>query len=186
MLRFRLLQKLLQSVESVSASQSKNSTETGAPDRVRQPTQADWKLIEQWVLIGGAFGIPRSVCHIYGFMFVASVPLSAKDCVECLLLSRSSAGQGIKLLLELGAIKPVFEIGKREESYVIEPDLGVLIKKLLEGRFMPSLEQFLGGLDEIREIAEQENNQHLIERLDKLSRWQSRVAPFKIWLDKQL
>jgi len=155
-------------------------------DRVRQPSQAEWKLIEQWVLIGNAFGIPRSVCHIYGLIFISSSPISAKDCVECLLVSRSSAGQGIKLLLELGAIKIAFEIGKREESYIIEPDLGVLIKKLLEGRLMPSIGQFLSGLATIREIAASEGNNHLIERLNKLSRWESKVAPIKSWLEDQI
>lgn len=153
---------------------------------MRQLTQADWKLIEQWVWIGSAIGLPRSVCHLYGLMFVISEPLTAKDCSGILKLSRSSVGQGIKLLLELGAIKPVFELGRREESYAIEPDLGVLVKKLLEGRLMPSLDQFLVELDTVRELAQREQNHRLLERLDKLSRWRSRVQPFRKWLNDQL
>ena len=101
-------------------------TDSGKPrsghrGQVRQPTQAEWKLIEQWVLLGNAFGVPKSVSRIYGLMFTAPDALSANECVAILKISRSSAGQGIRLLLEHGAIKPLLAIGKREESYVIEP-----------------------------------------------------------------
>ena len=163
---------------------AKSGSNNGA--QVRQPTQAELKLIEQWVLLGNSFGVPRSVSRIYGLMFVAPDALTANQCVITLKLSRSSAGQGIRLLLEVGAIKPLLEIGKREESYVIEPDLGVLVKNLLQGRFMPTIEQFLRGIPLIDKLAEEEENVHIKDRIDKLKRWQTKLAPFKSWLDLQL
>jgi len=153
---------------------------------VRQPTQTEWRLIEQWVLLGNGFGMPKSVSRIYGLIFVAPNPLSANDCVELLKLSRSSSGQGIRMLLEVGAIKPILAIGKREKSYVIEPDLGVLIKNLLRGRFMPTIEQFLRSIPVSHELADEEGNIHIKDRINKLERWQTKLAPFKSWLDRQL
>ena len=155
-------------------------------DRGRQLTQSDWKLVEQWENLGSAFGIPKSVSRIYGLMFVSPDALSAKDCVDYLQISRSSAGQGIHLLLDLGAIKPVFEIGKREDSYVVEPDLGVLIRNVLQGRFMPTIEQFINGLEAVRQLSEEEGNENIKSRLNKLERWQSKLAPFKYWLEQQI
>lgn len=172
-------------MDSTPVNNSEILPKSGTEDRGRQLAQSDWKLIEQWVILGSSFGIPKSVSRIYGLMFVSSDPLSAKDCVDTLKISRSSAGQGIRFLVDMGAIKPVLEIGKREESYVVEPDLGVLVKNLLQGRFFPSAYQFLEGLSEIHGLAERENNEHIKMRLEKLSRWKTKMTPFKYWIERQ-
>lgn len=125
-----------------------------------------------WVELADRLGVPRSLGQLYGLLFMANRPLSAQDCVDQLLISRSSAGQGLKVLKEFGAIKPAFKVGDRSEHFVIEPDLGVLITKVLEGRLVPAFGAFFQAMR-----AESKGNQGLPkERLEKLFRWEHKLG----------
>ena len=128
--------------------------------------------LAHWVELADRLGVPRSLGQLYGLLFMSNRPLSAQDCVEQLLISRSSAGQGLKLLKEFGAIKATFRVGDRSEHFVIEPDLGVLITKVLEGRLLPAFGAFSEAMR-----AESKSNEGLSkERLEKLFRWEQKFG----------
>lgn len=128
--------------------------------------------LAHWVELADRLGVPRSLGQLYGLLFMANRPLSAQDCVEQLLISRSSAGQGLKVLKEFGAIKTTFKVGDRSEYFVIEPDLGVLINKVLEGRLLPAFATFSQAMR-----AEAKANKALSKkRLEKLFRWEEKFG----------
>ncbi|MEM7791156.1 MAG: transcriptional regulator [Verrucomicrobiota bacterium] len=135
---------------------------------------AEMLMLEQWVQLADDLGIPRSVAQIYGLLFMSEQPLSAKDCVEFLKISRSSAGQGLKALKEFGAIRSALSLGERSGHYEIEPDLGVLIFGLLEGRILPALTSFFSKINseelKLKEAA------FITERLEKLRRWEGKLV----------
>jgi DNA-binding transcriptional regulator GbsR (MarR family) len=144
----------------------------GSPRDLEEP---HLHLIESFVRLADTLGVPRSLAQIYGLVFVSAEPVSAQDCVDFLRVSRSSAGQGLKTLKEVGAIQSDFQLGARRETFRVEPDLGKLIHGILEGRLLPAFDDFFSRLDTIEKSAASRNETFVIERIKKLRRWSSKV-----------
>lgn len=132
-------------------------------------------LIETCVRLADNLGIPKSLAQVYALAFVSSQPISAQDCVDCLKISRSSAGQALKTLKDVGAIRAEFQLGARRECFVIEPDLGNLIRGILEGRLFPAFEAFFSQLDTIEGKADSRDEQFIRDRIGKLRRWSGKI-----------
>lgn len=133
----------------------------------------DDALLEPWVELAGRLGFSRSVGQIYGLLFLSEAPLSAQDCVAQLGISRSSAGQGLKSLREVGAIRTVFMTGDRSERFAIEPDLGVMVGKILDLRLMPAFAAFFVSLEQAARTADCAVSP---QRVQKLGRWRDKLV----------
>jgi len=131
------------------------------------------EAIEPWVRLADDLGVPRSLGQLYGFLFLSESAQSAQECAEQLMISRSSAGQGLRMLKELGAIKSTFILGERSERFVIEPDLGVLLRRVLEGRLAPAFSRFFRSTK--IQLGESKNKFHQ-ERLQKINRWEVKLV----------
>lgn len=146
-------------------------------------TATDLIMIEKWVRLADSIGFPKSYAQIYGLCFISKQAVSAQDCVDKLQISRSSAGQGLKLLKELGAIKSEFSLGSRVERYSIEPDLGVLIKSIVDGKIAPAFESFFNDIESsANQLSTQDEGAFIINRLKKLERWHSKFDTARQWL----
>lgn len=152
------------------------------PPRLLKETEL--RLIENFVRLADGLGIPRSLAQIYALAFVSSDPITAQDCVDCLRISRSSAGQGLKSLKEIGAIRTDFQLGARREAFRIEPDLGKLIQGILEGRLFPAFEEFFSRLDTVEESAASRREKFILQRIEKLRRWSSKVQEARFLFSK--
>lgn len=157
--------------------------ESGAERGRKELSQAQLALIEGWVQLADSLGLPKSFAQIYGLIFCSKRPVSAQDCVDALKISRSSAGQGIKALRDVGAIRPAFELGARREAFVIEPDLGVVVQSLAKARLLPAFHAFSTRLEEI-ERTQVPQNAFLVGRIQKLHRWQTKLNRINKWLLK--
>lgn len=149
-----------------------SSAKSAIPASVKQDT------LTYWVNIASALGFPRTVGEIYGLLFLSETPLSADDLVGELGISRSGAGQGLKTLQEIGAIKPVHVLANRKEHYQMQTDLGVLVKLLLNARILPKIEELSqqrAALDAA--VRTQDTPAHLVQRFDKLDRWRGKATP---------
>lgn len=131
--------------------------------------------LQPWVLLADQLGAPRSIGQLYGLLFLSKHALSAQDCSMRLVISRSSAGQGLRVLRDLGAIKSTFIPGDRSERFVIEPDLGVLLKGMISGRIIPALNHFFQSMSELEAIEKPKG--FYSERLHKLKRWEGKLFP---------
>ncbi|MEM1223593.1 MAG: hypothetical protein AAGH40_12625 [Verrucomicrobiota bacterium] len=100
-----------------------------------------------------------------------SSPLTAQNCADLLKISRSSAGQGLKTLKELGAIKSTFALGDRSERFIIEPDLGILVQGLIDGKLLPALTIFSTSMQALSG----ERERFVSERIEKLQRWGNKL-----------
>ena len=143
------------------------------------PTTAatELEIIAFWAQVGALLGFSRSVGEIFGLIFVSEQPLSADDLVEKLNISRSGAGQGIKALLEIGAIKPAHLLTSRKEHFQMQSDLGVLVKQLVNARVLPPIEQLTRNHAALDEAVRAHGPEHLVQRFDKLGRWNTKTAP---------
>ncbi len=148
----------------------------------RTLTCAELGMVEHWVQLADALGFPKSLAQIYGLIFTSKDPVSAQECVDVLRISRSSAGQGLKALRDLGAIRAGFELGARREAFIIEPDIGVMIQSMLNGRLVPAFDTFSAQIDSIQQSLDPEKDLFLISRIEKLHRWRSKLGRLKKWL----
>ncbi|MDF3057830.1 MAG: transcriptional regulator, partial [Rariglobus sp.] len=153
-----------------------------APARTLTP--AELGMIEHWVQLADTLGFPKSLAQIYGLLFTSKHPVSAQDCVDALKISRSSAGQGLKALKDVGAIRSAFELGARREAFVIEPDLGVVIKSLFTGRVVPAFDLFFDQIESIQPGLTSHTDAFLTGRIKKLQRWRTKFSHIQKWLTK--
>lgn len=137
----------------------------------------DRELIAFWVQMATQLGFPRSVGEIYGLVFLSEHPLSADDIVEKLGLSRSGAGQGLKVLLDIGAIKPAHQIASRKDHYQLQTDLGILVKLLLNARVLPQLEDLSRRRTALASTVAESGSPHLIHRFETIDRWRKKAEP---------
>ncbi len=135
------------------------------------------EIIAFWVQVGALLGYSRSIGEIFGVIFVSEAPLSADDLVERLGISRSGAGQGLKALQEIGAIKPAHQLANRKEHFQMQSDLGVLIKLLLNARILPKIEELAQQRAHLDAAVRQSGPTHLVQRFDKLERWRGKTGP---------
>ena len=150
---------------------------TSLPDGQPLSTELERELITFWVQVSSLLGYPRSIGEIFGLIFVSESPLSADDIVAKLGMSRSGAGQGLKALLDIGAIKPLHQVASRKEHYQMQTDLGVLVKLLLNARILPKLEELAQQRAALDATIRAQGPSHLIQRFDKLDRWRGKTAP---------
>jgi DNA-binding transcriptional regulator GbsR (MarR family) len=141
------------------------------------PVELERDLITFWVQASSLLGYPRSIGEIFGLIFISPAPLSADDIVEKLGMSRSGAGQGLKALQDIGAIKPIHQVASRKEHYQMQTDLGVLIKLLLNARILPKLEELAQQRATLDAAVRAQGPAHLVQRFDKLDRWRGKTAP---------
>ncbi|MDR2675973.1 MAG: transcriptional regulator [Opitutaceae bacterium] len=148
-----------------------------ARPELTQLSELEREIIAYWVGIATQLGYPRSVGEIFGTVFLAGGPVSADDLVVRLGISRSGAGQGLKTLLDIGAIKSAHSIANRREHFQMQNDLGVLVKQFLNVRVFPQLEELGRQRSALAAAVAETENPHLIQRFDKLQRWQKKAAP---------
>lgn len=154
-------------------------SDESAPSKDAQllPEELERELITFWVQVSSLLDYPRSVGEIFGLIFVSEAPLSADDIVEKLGMSRSGAGQGLKALQDIGAIKPAHQPASRKEHYQMQTDLGVLVKLLLNARILPKLEELAQQRATLDTAVRAAGPAHIVQRFDKLDRWRGKTAP---------
>ncbi|MDD2762770.1 MAG: hypothetical protein PHE83_02215 [Opitutaceae bacterium] len=138
---------------------------------------------------GRLFGLPPSVCRIYGLLYGSPKPLSFMDIIEQLEISKGSASQGLQLLCSLGAINvaesfkstnrplSVTPDGGRREYYEPELSLRKLVSGVLRKRVAPMAATSADRLARLRELAEQEGKgtHFYLERVKQLNTWRRQL-----------
>lgn len=98
------------------------------------------EVIQLFVQLSRALGQPPSVAEIYGLLFVSPRPLPQDDFTARLNLSKGSASQGLRYLLELGAARIVAVAGERRLHYEAVAELRNLASGFLQQRVFTCFE----------------------------------------------
>ena len=130
-----------------------------------------------WIEAAALLGLSRSIGESYALIFLSPAPLNADDLVDKLGISRSGAGQALKQLAEIGAIRPATGMQSRKDHYELQTDLGVLVRLFLNSRMLPRLEELSRRRAELAEHAQRAGRDHLLARFDKLERWGDKTKP---------
>ncbi len=118
------------------------STPPGAPSSQFDAFQRE--SVQIFSHAARALTLPRSLGQIYGLLYAAPEPVHLDDVVRSLGISKGSASQGLRWLLDLGAIKRVNLPGDRRDRFVAEIEL----RRLASGFLRNTAELHLGNGDE--------------------------------------
>jgi len=128
------------------------------------------------------FGVPRSVGYIYGLLFSSREPLSFSDIVDRLAISKGSGSQGLQLLRELGAVRPVpHSKGELAHDYY-GPELGLrsLVGGILGQKIAPTVKNGGERMRRLRELSAEagdlEEGGFQSERVDQLETWRRQAT----------
>jgi len=108
-----------------------DKTEAADLAGVRPLNPVEVGVIHLFVQFSRALGQPRSVAEIYGLLFISHRPLPMDELIRRLELSKGSASQGLRYLLDFGAVRTVYVAGERRTHYEAVAEL-----RNLAGRFL--------------------------------------------------
>ena len=148
-----------------------------APAAITDASTLDRETMAFWVEVATMFGFSRSIGEVYALVFLTPEPLNADDMVGKLGISRSGAGQALKLLVEIGAIRSASGVQSRKDHYELQTDLGVLARLFLNSRVFPRIEELSRRRSALAVEAQQAGHEHLVARFDKLDRWGDKTKP---------
>ena len=146
------------------------------------------EIIQTFVQLSRALGQPRSVAEIYGLLFSSPRPLPQDAFTERLNLSKGSACQGLRYLLELGAVRTVCVAGERRMHYEAVAELRNLAGRFLRQQVFHYFEDSGERLDRIAGAAGKlsgPERDHALARVKMLKSWSKnarRVLPLLLAL----
>jgi DNA-binding transcriptional regulator GbsR (MarR family) len=123
-------------------------TPEGARPARLNPVEVE--IIHLFVQLSRALGQPPSVAEIYGLLFVSPKPLPQDDFPERLNLSKGSASQGLRYLLDLGAVRTVYVAGDRRVHYEAVAELRNLVNRFLRQQVLTYFDDSEDRLDRIQ------------------------------------
>ena len=150
------------------------TVETGRPGTAPlNPMEVE--VIHLFVQFSRALGQPRSVAEIYGLLFISHRPLPMDELIRRLELSKGSASQGLRYLLDLGAVRTVYVAGERRTHYEAVAELRNLAGRFLRQQILTHFQDSGARLNHITAEAQklsEEERKHAVARVKMLRSWE--------------
>ncbi len=136
------------------------------------------EVIHLFVQLSRALNQPPSVAEIYGLLFVAPRPLPQDDFGDRLNMSKGTASQGLRYLLDLGAVRTVYVAGDRRVHYEAVAELRNLAGRFVRQQILTNFEDSGTRLARIAAEAQKlsgDERQMAVARLKLLQSWEKNV-----------
>ena len=130
--------------------------------------------IEMFINFLRLLGWPKSVGEIYGLLFVSAQPLAMDDIMARTGMSLGAASQGLKLLREFGAVRPVYVPGERKDYYVASGELSRFATSFIEEELLPRVrtaQERIKRMEKMMAALPESEQQLPAERIDRLKYW---------------
>ncbi|NGP43899.1 GbsR/MarR family transcriptional regulator [Bacillaceae bacterium SIJ1] len=122
--------------------------------------EKDWYLYEQTKeqfihIIAknmNLYGITPSVGRLYGALYFSDEPMTLDDMRDALGMSKTSMSTGVRQLMDLKMVEPVFKRGVRKDLYTSEEDWYKSFTALFSARWRKSIEKNLEELNEAEQV----------------------------------
>ena len=136
------------------------------------------EVIHLFVQISRALAQPPSVAEIYGLLFISPRPLTQDEFCGRLNLSKGSASQGLRYLMDLGAVRTVYVAGERRAHYEAVAELRNLAGRFMRQQVLTNFEDSEIRLSRLTAEAQKlsaEDRQHAVERVKMLQSWSKNI-----------
>jgi DNA-binding transcriptional regulator GbsR (MarR family) len=137
-------------------------TETN--DRADHLPAAIEHFILQWGLMGGAWGVNRSVSQIHALLYLSERPLTADDIVDILGIARSNVSNSIKELIAWGLVRRAPIKGERRDHFEAETDIWEIAALIAAGRKQREIDPAIAALKACMLEAEADGEVHPVTR----------------------
>ena len=113
-------------------------------------------FINQWGVMGNAWGINRTMAQIHALLYISPNPLTAEEISDTLGIARSTVSTGLRELNTWGIVKVVHVLGDRRDHFEVIGDAWEMFRAVLHERKRRELDPALAVLRET--ISELEDN----------------------------
>lgn len=122
-------------------------------------------FVAQWGEMGSRWGINRSVAAVHGILYLNPDPMTADDICETLSMARSNVSQALKELEAWELVYRESRAGERKSYYRCQSDVWEMARCIMKERKKREAEGALRTVNECLEMAREQQDQFLIERL---------------------
>jgi DNA-binding transcriptional regulator GbsR (MarR family) len=129
------------------------------------------KFIQTWGVLGGSWGINRTMAQIHALLLVSHELLSAEEIMEQLQISRGNANQNIRDLIDWGLVYRAYKAGERKEFFIAEKDIWAVAKQIVKERRKREIEpvrKILTELKNTKPAKESEAQKHFVKMISSI------------------
>ncbi len=108
------------------------------------------KFIQTWGVLGGSWGINRTMAQIHALLLISNSALSAEEIMEQLQISRGNTNQNVRDLIDWGLVYREFKSGERKEFFTAEKDIWAVAKQIVKERRKREIEPVRKILSELK------------------------------------
>ncbi len=117
------------------------------------------KFIQTWGVLGGSWGINRTMAQIHALLLVSHIALSAEEIMDDLQISRGNANQNIRDLIDWGLVYREYKAGERKEFFTAEKDIWAVAKQIVKERRKREIEPVRKILTELKNTSTSKNSE---------------------------
>ena len=121
-------------------------------------TESQEKFIQTWGVLGGNWGINKTMAQIHALLMASPTPLCTEDMMETLTISRGNTNMNVRVLVEWGLVTKEMLSGDRKDYYAAKKDIWVIARQIAKQRKSRELEPVLNSLQEIKLAMAKEGN----------------------------
>ena len=121
-------------------------------------TESQEKFIQTWGVLGGNWGINKTMAQIHALLMASPTPLCTEDMMETLTISRGNTNMNVRVLVEWGLVTKEMLSGDRKDYYAAKKDIWVIARQIAKQRKSRELELVLNSLQEIKAAMAKEGN----------------------------
>ncbi len=121
-------------------------------------SESQEKFIQTWGVLGGNWGINKTMAQIHALLMASGTPLCTEDMMETLTISRGNTNMNVRTLVEWGLVTKEMVSGDRKDYYAAKKDIWVIAKQIAKQRKSRELEPVLNSLQEIKMAMAKEGN----------------------------
>ena len=121
-------------------------------------TESQEKFIQTWGVLGGNWGINKTMAQIHALLMASPTPLCTEDMMETLTISRGNTNMNVRVLVEWGLVTKEMLSGDRKDYYAAKKDIWVIARQIAKQRKSRELEPVLNSLQEIKAAMAKEGN----------------------------
>lgn len=122
-------------------------------------TEAKYKFIQEWGVLGSNWGINRAMAQIQALLLLSPESLTTDEIMEELKMSRGNVNMNIRALIDWGLVYKEYKPGERKEFFYTEKDVWKITKQVAEERRKREILPVKQMLDEIESIQLGETNE---------------------------
>ncbi len=125
--------------------------------------EAKLQFIQSWGILGGQWGINRTMAQVHALLLISAKPLSTDDIMAELSISRGNANMNIRELIDWKLIDKSIVAGDRKEYFTAEKDIWKVVTSIMYQRKKRELDPMLKVLGQISNIEGEKNNEDIQE-----------------------